>query len=340
MSKESKYSSFRLNKPYENSYLIFDFFGDIGSAAVQSNTEKKIAEENLNYQRERNAIEDARYEEETAYNRNFAENERDYNRAFAENERDYNRALQQQIFNREDTALERQANQLSKLGINPLTQQLNGLESGSVVSSSAPAAASAPSTSSRGGQALHNDYKPSEVFGNIAGPLLEAINAIDNVNTSGVQRDSIRAQTNYQNLLNESQALDNKYKEIEIKERLKNLEADTEGKKTDNARNKRVNDFQERTGLTDMNVGGIQNIPNAAWIGEQTQTASEKRLNASNPLEYTGNKIKHELSVVGDSLANTFGKGAKKALNIFTKGKNWIKKHTVPAEQLRDMYGF
>ena len=75
----------------------------------------QIANQNLQYQKERNAIEDARYEDETSYNRAFAEDERAYNRAFAEDERaynrafaeeqrDYNRALQQQIFEREDTA--------------------------------------------------------------------------------------------------------------------------------------------------------------------------------------------------------------------------------------------
>lgn len=299
--------------------MILDFFSNMfGNAAnfytsmEKTQNDREIAEENLAYQRERNRIEDARYADETTYNR-----------AFAESDRAYNRALQKQIFEREDTALERQANQLSKLGINPLTQQLNGLESGSVVS-----AAPAPAASDKGGQALHNDFKPSEAFKNIAGPLLEAINAIDNVNNSGVQRDSIRQQTNYQKLLNESQALDNKYKELELQERIKNLQADTEekkttteGKKTDNARNNRVNDFQNRTGLTDMNVGGIQSVPNAAWIGEQTRTSSEKNLNASNPLEFTGNKIKHSLSVVGNALANTFGKGAKKAFDYFTTNK-------------------
>ena len=330
----NKYMNSNMNSPVENKYLLGEIFSGIFNAIGadrQAGAEEEIARKNLEYQRERNEIEDARYADETAYNR-----------AFAEDERDYNRALQQQIFEREDTALERQANQLSKLGINPLTQQMNGLESGSVVSS-----APAPASSDKGGQALHNDYKPTEAFRNIAGPLLEALNAIDNVNNSGVQRDSIREQTNYQKLLNESQAIDNSYKEVELQERLKNIQADTEekkttteGKKTDNARNERVNKFQERTGLTDMNVGGIQSVPNAAWIAEQTRTASEKNLKASNPLEYTGNKIKNELSVVGNSLANTFGKGAKKALEFYTKGKNWIKKHSAPPEHMRDMYGF
>ena len=48
--------------------------------------------------KERNKIEDARYEDETAYNR-----------AWAEDERNYNRALQERLFEREDTAITRQA---------------------------------------------------------------------------------------------------------------------------------------------------------------------------------------------------------------------------------------
>ena len=80
------------------------FFGDPSQAwdrfknGRANEYNKEIAEENLEYQKERNAIEDSRYEEETAYNRAFAEDERQYQRDFAENQRDYERALQQQIF--------------------------------------------------------------------------------------------------------------------------------------------------------------------------------------------------------------------------------------------------
>lgn len=151
----------------------------IGAAAASStasktnSTNKAIASENLNYQKERNAIEDARYTEETAYNRAFAEDERAYNRAFAEdereynrawaeNEREYNRALQDEIFAREDTSYERTAQDMSNAGLNPLSMQgTNG--SGSVVSApSAPSAvapsAVAPSASARSGEALHNSF--------------------------------------------------------------------------------------------------------------------------------------------------------------------------------------
>ena len=222
---------------------------------------KEIAEENLAYQRERAAIEDERYEEETAYNRQFAENERDYQRAFAEderdyqremaaderdyqremdsykqafaederdyqrqfaeNEREYNRALQQKLFDREDTALERQASSLSKMGINPLSQQLNGLGAGSVVSTPATTSAaapsigsssagsssagrsSAPSASGRGGSALHNDFKMQDmgVLQALA-PLASLANSVNTVATGAAQRDLLAAQRDKQLLDN------------------------------------------------------------------------------------------------------------------------------------------
>lgn len=139
-------------------------------------SQEKIADENLGYQRERNATEDARYKEETAYNR-----------AFAEDERDYNRALQQQIFEREDTAIERQADQLSSIGINPLSQTMNGLGSGSVVS-----APTAPSASIRGGQALQNNMQTLDSLLPLVQFAGDLQSSIDGVMTGSMQRDSLR----------------------------------------------------------------------------------------------------------------------------------------------------
>lgn len=172
-----------------------------------------IAKQNLQYQKERNAIEDTRYAEETAYNRNFAQEEQAYQRGldafqqqFALDERDYNRALQQQLFEREDTALERQVQSLSKLGINPLSQNMNGLGAGQVVSSSAPSfeGSSMPaSSSSRGGKALHNDF--SAFPGGLDGIMSLVSSVGDTVNgmaTGQYTRDSLQ-------LENERKALEN-----------------------------------------------------------------------------------------------------------------------------------
>lgn len=155
---------------------------------------KEIADENLQYQKDRNAIEDARYEEETAYNR-----------AWAENQRDYERALQQQIFDREDTAIERQVAQLSKLGINPIGQNLNGLGAGAPVS-----ATSQPGMSARGGQALHNDFvMQDQGLLQAISPIMSLANGVSQLSTDGIQRDSIRAERDYQLLKNQEQEINN-----------------------------------------------------------------------------------------------------------------------------------
>lgn len=192
----------------------------LGQVGLQNAANAQLAKENLDYQRERNKIEDARYAEETAYNRAFAkderdynrsfaederkynrmfaEEERDYNRAFAEDEREYNRALQQEIFRREDTAIARQAESLSKLGINPLSQNMNGLGAGQVISSSAPSSVGSPSTSlhpssaaaasSRGGHALHNDMK----YEISLAPILGMLDTINGIQTGEYTRDKLQ----------------------------------------------------------------------------------------------------------------------------------------------------
>lgn len=196
---------------------FFDWYHENGilpniwKGATGQLSQEKINDENLQYQRERNAIEDARYEEETAYNRAFAEEERQYNRAFAEderayqrdwaqNERDYQRNLQQQIFDREDTAIARQADALRAQGINPASQNMNGLGAGSVVSSSAPGSSSspgstsAPALSGRGGKALQKAMITSQGINGLISPILQTLNTVDNLKGNGIQRDVLNAQ--------------------------------------------------------------------------------------------------------------------------------------------------
>ncbi len=202
-------------------------FSDIFTSLTGQKTQKDINEDNIQYQKERNAIEDARYEEETAYNRAFAEEERAYNRAFAEderaynrnwaqderayqrdwalNERDYQRNLQQTIFDREDTAIARQADALRAQGINPASQNMNGLGAGSVVSSSAPGSSapgssgapgstSAPTLSGRGGRALQKAMITSNGINGLLAPILQTLNTIDTLRGNGLQRDVLNAQ--------------------------------------------------------------------------------------------------------------------------------------------------
>lgn len=202
-------------------------FTDIFAGLTGQKTQRDINEENIDFQRERNAIEDARYAEETAYNRAFAEDERAYNRAFAEderaynrafaederayqrdwalNERDYQRSLQQTIFDREDTAIARQAEALRAQGINPASQNLNGLGAGAVVSSSSPGSSSpgtssspgsvsAPTLSGRGGKALQKAMITSQGINGLLAPILQTLNTVDSLKGNGIQRDVLNAQ--------------------------------------------------------------------------------------------------------------------------------------------------
>ena len=202
-------------------------FSNIFTSLTGQKTQRDINDENIKFQRERNAIEDARYQEETAYNRAFAEDERAYNRAFAEderaynrafaaderayqrdwaqNEREYQRALQQTIFDREDTAIARQADALRAQGINPASQNMNGLGAGSVVSSSAPGSSSpgsssapgstsAPALSGRGGRALQKAMITSTGINGLLTPILQTLNTIDSLRGNGIQRDVLNAQ--------------------------------------------------------------------------------------------------------------------------------------------------
>lgn len=201
------------------STFLGGLFG-LGQVGLQNAANAQLAKENLEYQKERNEIEDARYAEETSYNRaiyaderdynrkfaeddrawnrGFAERQLAYNRQFAEDEREYNRALQQEIFRREDTAIARQAESLSKLGINPLSQNMNGLNAGQVISSSAPSSVSPssssyhpggiPSSSSRGGQALHNNMK----YEFSLAPILGMLDTINGIQTGEYSRDKLQ----------------------------------------------------------------------------------------------------------------------------------------------------
>lgn len=260
-----------------------------GSQAQTDQTNYKIAMENLNYQRERNAIEDARYQDETSYNRAFAEDERNYQRAFAEDERAYNRALQQEIFNREDTALERQASSLSSMGINPLSQQMNGLGAGQALTPSSPGVeASAPGMSSRGGQALHNDMKFNNILSGIS-PVMSMMDTINGLKTGEYQRDLLKSQRDKQILDNQEKEMDNL-----IKAKKHGIKVDEDGNLSIQDFNHTVQDFEdvdykdrnassernERENTFQAEYGTHDNSPKE----EQVITALENQMENNNPI--------------------------------------------------------
>lgn len=223
--------------------------GLFGALAGMRNTDQVNAINshyaNLNYQHQldREKIEDKRYAEETAYNRAWAKNERSYQRAWAQNERsyqrafaedersyqrawaqqqqDYNRALQQQIFEREDTAISRQADELSKLGINPLSSNMNGLGAGSVVSSSPSGTSSSPSgisspSSPNPLSSGHGNTTPAQLhyeqklydFSHIINAITSVAQGVDGAITGQYQRDALALQNDAQYLANLEKAND------------------------------------------------------------------------------------------------------------------------------------
>lgn len=178
----NKYSSSKFSLPIEKHYLFLDGIWNLIGTSEQNHSNQLINEENLKFQRERAEIEDARYAEETAYNR-----------AWAEENRDYERALQQTIFDREDTAIQRQAESLSSLGINPASQQLNGLGAGQALSPS-----TAPTASTQDSDPLHSDYrKENELSSMVQGmqgglsSLISIANTMEGLQTGKYQRDAL-----------------------------------------------------------------------------------------------------------------------------------------------------
>lgn len=206
--------------------------GIFGALAGMRNTDQVNAinqmNANLSYQHQldREKVEDERYAEETAYNReqaekeqeyqhSFAENERAYQRQWAEEQRDYNRALQQKIFEREDTAISRQANELSKLGINPLSANMNGLGAGSVVSSSPSGSSSGPGTV-QASSSNHGNSSPAQLhyeqqlydFSHIVNAISSVAQGVDGAITGQYQRDALALQNDAQFLANLEKAHD------------------------------------------------------------------------------------------------------------------------------------
>lgn len=176
---------------------IDDFGSRIANAwdrfknGATNTTNKEIADENLAYEKERAEVEDERYLDETAYNR-----------AWAEEERAYNRALQQTLFDREDTAISRQASQLASLGINPASQNLQGLNAGSQVTS-----ATEPTTSSRIANTPSNQFKMQDSgMLPILSSMLSLASTINGVKTGEYQRDALALQNDKQFLENLSRA--------------------------------------------------------------------------------------------------------------------------------------
>lgn len=264
--------------------------------------------------------------------------EQKWQRDFALNERDYNRALQQEIFNREDTAVLRQAEQLSKLGVNPLSQQLNGSQSGAVVSGVSP-----NSVTPQNGFVAQDKGLMEAIT-----PILSLVNGISNLNTQGLQRDSIREQNDYQRLLNQEKALENRFLENKLTQEEEARAEENRHKKEQNPstelkerataeRVERENQFQKDFGVTD-------NSSTVARIATDTTKQGLRFLDGVGQISDTvGNVSKNALSALTDgatkkineykkSLKNTIESGKAK----YKKVKDWFKSHSYSGDELQN----
>lgn len=128
---------------------IFSTAGNIGATSMTNSMNKTIADQNLAFQREN---------------------------------LEYQKALQQQIFDREDTAYQRKVNDLISAGLNPaLAVSGAGSGAGSIVSTSAP-------------QNTMNYKAPSIVP---LGSVLDTLSSIQQIKNMQVQTQNARKQGNY-----------------------------------------------------------------------------------------------------------------------------------------------
>lgn len=299
---------------------------------------KEQFKKQMAYQKERDELLDSRYEDETAYNR-----------AFAEDERSYNRALQEKIFEREDTAIARQAQQLSDLGINPLSQNMNGLGAGEALSStSAPQAGN--SQSSLMPSAPHNDAYTNFDFG-LSGAL-DYVNTVERLDSAGVQRDLTRQEANMQKLQNlvyakehgitvdkdgnplgyvpaytvqEQEEFDRSVKEIEKRD-----------KEASAQRNERENDYQKYTAGHDSEHPVAKIARDTTWQAAQGVTSLQKSIDDG--YKSFSDRVKSARDSMMDYAMNTYNKYFGKK-GKFGSGKSavrgrgkWIN------EYIRDQY--
>lgn len=275
-------------------------------------------------------------------NRENIDFQRDWNQqmyGLYNNEFEYNKALQQQLFEREDTAISRQAADMARIGLNPLSQQMNGLGAGQAVGLPNPVNGKAPQNT------FSADYGIN--YHSIVAGALEAENAAQQIDTAGVQRDKLRAEENYQNLINESQKIDNLIKankngvtvdkdgNLHLNQNFRSEQDITESNYKNNEasrrRNEREDTFQENFGAHDlMSQAGrtatdVAGITYRAAQGMKNAVDSEEVQNAKNAVSsLVMDYVKEQIKDFKDSVSQKYSSGKKKAKDKLSKFLNAI----------------
>lgn len=172
----------------------------------------------------------------------------DQNLAFQRDNLDYQKQLQQKIFDREDTAYQRTASDMSAAGLNPLAM------------SSTNGAGEAIQT-----DPLHNDFQRETPhlqgagIGQALAPMLSMLTSVQDMAHGNLERDSLRLENERKKLENMVFAHKNGLKIASDGNWSFGENApytDRERDKSSVERGNRVNEWQQATGMNDM-VSGI-----------------------------------------------------------------------------------
>lgn len=192
-----------------------------------------------------------------------AEKQNEQNLDFQNKLLEYQKGIQQQIFDREDTAFERAYNDANKFGINPMAMI------GSSAGAGSPVPMSAPQSSIDYSQ--FSGLKGLETGISALGTVSELSNAIDNFKTGNINRDILREEQKSKKLANAVFAIENGLsfdKEGNIiydpsrvpQARRQMQDAELKDKTAFANRNARVDDYQDKNDINDNTTHGIKTI--------------------------------------------------------------------------------
>lgn len=243
----------------------------------------------------------------------------------------YNKALQQQLFEREDTAIQRQVADMAKAGINPLSQTLSGAQAGQAVGLPNPV----------NGQAPQNTFAMQGYtnFHNLVAGALEAENAMQQIDTAGVARDKLNSERNYQELLNEEQKIDNLIKankngitvdedgNLHINKNFRQEQDITESNykynEASRRRNEREDTFQDKTGAHDLMSQAGRTATDVAGITAHAAEGIQDY--GKDAVDEISGKAKDSANIVSSLIKSAIKSEVQKVKDSYNNIKNKVK---------------